>query len=210
MIDICPTVTAENPHTYREQIERVQGFAKRLHIDLMDGEFTPNKSVSVNQVWWPDNITADIHLMYENPEAELSKLIELKPNMVIVHAESACDLPKFAADLREHGIKTGLAIFPETSVESVNYSLPHIQQLLIFSGNLGYQGGSTADLNLLKKVEEAKKLHPWLEEIAWDGGINDQNAKKLVAGGIQALNVGGYIQHNQKPEVAYQKLVASI
>ncbi len=204
---IVPTITAENPHTYREQIERVEGFAKRLHIDLMDGIFTKNKSIALNQVWWPENITADVHLMFQDPEAELKKLIKLKPNMVVVHAESDCDVPKFASDLRDHGIKTGLAVFPETSIESINYILPHVQQLLIFSGNLGHQGGSVADLALLEKAKEAKKLHRWLEEIAWDGGITDQNAKKLVEGGVEVLNSGGFIQHADNPEEAYRKLI---
>lgn len=205
---ICPTITAENPHIYREQIEKIEGFAGRLHIDLMDGVFTKNKSLPVNTVWWPSGMLADIHLMHQDPEAELELLIKLKPNMVIVHAESDCDIPRFAAELRKDDIKTGLAIFPETSVQSVAYLLPHVQQVLIFSGNLGYQGGSEADFRLLDKVEQVKKAHHWIEEIAWDGGVNDKNAKMLGDGGIDVLNVGGFIQHSDNPQADYDKLVS--
>lgn len=210
MADIVPTITAENPHTYREQIERVQDFAKRLHIDLMDGIFTKNKSITLDQVWWPEDATADIHLMFQDPATELEKLINLKPNMVIVQAESDCDVPKFAADLREHGIKTGVAVLPETTIESINYMLPHVQQVLIFSGNLGHQGGSTANLALLEKVNQAKSAHKWLEEIAWDGGITDQNASELVAAGITVLNSGGFIQHAENTKAAYELLINKV
>lgn len=207
---VVPTITAENAHIYREQIENVEKFTPRIHIDLMDGVFTENKSVDVEQVWWPENIIADIHLMFEDPEKEIDKLIKLKPNMVVVQAESRCDVPLFASKLLEKGIKTGLAIFPETSVESINYILPHIHQVLIFSGNLGHQGGSEADLSLLNKVKEIKTAHRWVGEIAWDGGVNDQNVAKLAQSGVDVINSGGFIQHSSDPEKAYRKLVASL
>lgn len=206
MATICPTITAENAHVYREQIERVEGFAKRIHIDLMDGVFTSNKSIALDQVWWPEMTTADIHLMFQYPEKELQSLIKLKPNMVIVHAESRCDVPLFASRLREYNIKTGLALFPETTVESVDYILPHVQQVLLFSGNLGHQGGSVADLSLLHKVDEVKRAHRWIEEIAWDGGVNDTNVARLAESGVQVINTGGFIHTASNPEEAYAKL----
>ncbi len=55
MAVICPTVTAYDPHEYREQMERVEPFAKRIHIDLMDGHFAPTKSPGLKHVWWPDD-----------------------------------------------------------------------------------------------------------------------------------------------------------
>jgi pentose-5-phosphate-3-epimerase len=79
-------------------------------------------------------------------------------------------------------------------------------QVLIFSGHLGYHGGE-ADLGLLDKVAKVRAHHPEAE-IAWDGGINDQNAAKLVAGGVNVLNVGGYIQNSSTPQEAYATLEA--
>ena len=63
MAVICPTVTAAEPHEYREQIERIAPFAHRIHIDLADGVFTPNKLIDLMQVWWPVGMVADIHRM---------------------------------------------------------------------------------------------------------------------------------------------------
>src|SRR5690606_44954 len=103
---ICPTVTAFEPHEYRAQMERAAGLAKRIHIDLMDGEFAPSVSPPLAQVWWPHGIKADIHLMYQRPMEQLNQLIKLKPHMVIVHNEAHVHHMHFAAELHGHGIKT--------------------------------------------------------------------------------------------------------
>ena len=51
MIDICPTITAADVRTYRVQMEQVAGFVTRLHIDVSDGEFTPNKLLDLPYIW---------------------------------------------------------------------------------------------------------------------------------------------------------------
>jgi len=203
---ICPTVTAFDPHEYRAQMERLQPFAKRVHIDLMDGEFAPTKSPGLEQIWWPEGITADIHLMYMRPMEQISKLIELKPHLAVIHAEADVDHAAFAARLHEAGIKAGLAVLKSTSIADVANILKEFDHIMIFSGNLGYHGGSQVDFRLLDKVQEAKRVNPDIE-IAWDGGVNDQNAKQLVEAGVEVLNVGGFIAKSSDPQSAYQKLV---
>ncbi|HMS30776.1 MAG TPA: hypothetical protein PJ984_00070 [Candidatus Saccharibacteria bacterium] len=202
---ICPTITAENPHTYREQMQRVSGFASRIHIDLMDGIFAPNKSLGIENVWLAEGLINDIHVMYQQPEEILSDLIALQPNLVSVHAESDCNVEEFARDLHTAGIKCGLAVFPETTIESVATILPHVDQLLIFSGNLGYQGGSVANLALLEKIPQAREINSQLE-FAWDGGVNHENVVELASKGVTVINAGGYIHHASNPEQAYRKL----
>jgi ribulose-phosphate 3-epimerase len=205
---ICPTVLAANAHEFREQMENVEKFATRVQIDLKDGIFAPGESVKLDSIWFPGNIGTDLHLMYKNPDKYLSKLIGLKPHMVIVHAESNCDIPKFAADLRHKAIKTGIAVLQETKIQDISYLLPHVQHLLIFSGNLGHFGGK-ADLKLTKKITEAKKLHPYLE-IGWDGGVSFENCEKLSKSGVDVLNVGGAIQKSELPQEAYATMVSRV
>lgn len=202
---ICPTITAENPHTYREQMERVSGFASRIHIDLMDGVFAPSKSVGIEKVWLADGLINDIHVMYQKPEEIISELTTLKPHLVSVHAESDCNVEQFAKVLHASGIKCGLAVFPETTIKSVATVLPYVDQLLIFSGNLGYQGGSVAKLDLLEKIPQARAINAKLE-FAWDGGVNHENVVELASKGVTVINAGGYIHHADNPELAFLKL----
>jgi len=204
MIAICPTVTAFDLHEYREQITRLKTFADRVHIDLMDGDFTPSKSPEVAEVWWPPELTADIHIMYRRPTDYLGELIRLKPNMVVIHAEAEVHHMQFAAELHRHDIKVGLCILQDTPVGNVKQIMHSFDHVLVFSGHLGYHGGE-ADLGLLNKVAEIKDYYPEVE-VGWDGGISDQNAAQLVAGGVTVLNVGGFIQKSENPERAYATL----
>jgi ribulose-phosphate 3-epimerase len=209
MATISPTITAENTHIFREQIERVQSFAKRLHIDLMDGVFTKNKSVNLSEVWWPEQMAVDLHLMYQQPESYLLDILRLKPQLVIIQAESDCDIPRFSAELNKASRKCGIALLRDTNVESMSYTFAEIQHVLIFSGNLGYQGGSKVNLELLDKVTQVKSINPSLE-LAWDGGINDQNAKLIAQAGVDVLDVGGYIHSASDPRAAYNTLTAAV
>ncbi len=204
MAIICPTVLAATPDEFSGQIKRVS-FAPRIQLDFMDGEFAPTKSIDLSEAWWPDNIKADLHLMYKRPADYLEIILKQKPNLVIIHAEAEVDLKDFAAKLHEAGIKAGLCILPETTVSSVADVLPDYEHLLIFGGKLGYFGGN-ADLSQAGKGAEAKQINPNIE-IGWDGGANDQNARELVDKGIEVINVGGFIQKADNPEAAYQKLV---
>lgn len=201
---ICPTITAFDSVEYRQQMEQVAGVAERIHIDLMDGEFAPTKSPDLNHVWWPHNLKADIHLMYQQPMDVIDQLIKLKPNMVIIHNEANVHHMYFCAQLHAHGIKTGLAILSETPVNWAYQIMHSFDHVLVFSGNLGYHGGQ-ANLEILDKVNKIRKHHPEAE-IGWDGGINDQNIKQLIDGGVDVLNVGGFIQKSSHPDRAYAKL----
>lgn len=204
MTVICPTVLAEEPHAFREQMERISPFAERLQIDLTDGNFAPSKTVGIEQIWWPEHAQADIHLMYRQPANYLDQLIALKPHMVILHVEADADCAALAAKLHHHEMKAGLAILADTPVEAVQQLVKLFDHMLIFSGTLGHFGGQ-ADLSLLDKVRELKALQPDVE-IGWDGGVNEQNAKALADGGVDVLNVGGFIQKAEDPASAYAKL----
>jgi pentose-5-phosphate-3-epimerase len=209
MAIIVPTVTAYDEYNYNEQLKVLKPFAGQVHIDLMDGDFAPTRSPSLSHVWWPNGMTADIHLMYRRPMEVIERLIELRPRLVIIHNEADVHHMDFAARLHAAGIEAGLALLHDTPVEYVYQIMHSFDHLLIFSGNLGYQGGSNADLGCLDKVAKIRQQYPEVE-IGWDGGINSLNAKLLVDGGIDVLNVGGFIKHADNPEKAYAELLEKI
>lgn len=205
---ICPTVTAEDPHVFREQMERIANFAVRVHIDLSDGSLAPNRLIDLDKVWWPGGVRADLHVMLARPFEHIELYRALGPQLVIVHAEAKGDYGAFAELMHGHGIETGIALLPDTDVESIIPGLELIDHVMIFSGKLGFFGGQ-ADLGLLTKVGRLKELKPSLE-IGWDGGINDKNVRQLVDGGVEVLNVGGFIHKSQDPEAAYESLITAV
>jgi ribulose-phosphate 3-epimerase len=201
---ICPTVTAYDTHEYRQQMESVARLAKRVHIDLMDGEFAPTHSPDLSHIWWPHELKADIHLMYHDPMSQLKQLVKLKPRMVVVHNEAQLHHMHFAGELHSEGIKAGLAVLADTPIEYAYQIMHSFDHILVFSGHLGYHGGQ-ADLSLLEKVHKIRAHHPDAE-IGWDGGINAENVSELVKAGVDVLNVGGYIHGSDDPNSAYAKL----
>lgn len=202
---VCPTILSDTEEGYREQIERVASFAHRIQIDLTDGVFAPSKTVRPADAWWPVGMKADLHLMFEDPLPAARELVKHKPNLIIVHAESKGNFNELARLCRDSGVKVGVALLAETPAETIADSLSDIDHVLIFSGNLGYQGGSRADLELLNKLSVLRKTNPNVE-IGWDGGANDQNIAQLVFGGIDVINVGGFIQQADDPERAFRSL----
>lgn len=209
MAVICPTVTAFNEEDYKAQMELLQQFADRIHIDLMDGDFAPTVSPPLDKIWWPPELVTDIHLMYRRPGDHLQKLVELKPNLVVFHAEADVDHAAFAARLHEAGIKAGLALLQDTAVASVEPILGSFDHVMIFSGNLGHHGGSAVDFGLLDKVRQVRELRPDAE-IGWDGGVNDANVRRLADGGVDEFGVGGFIHKAPDPRAAYEKLVSIV
>lgn len=208
MAFVVPTITATEPHEYREYMEKLEPFAQRVHIDLMDGVFAPSTSPSIDQVWWPKNAIADIHLMYQNPMEQLEALIKLKPSLVVIHAEADVDHGDFASKLNEVGIRAGLAVLAESAIKDYYDLFPAFDHALVFSGKLGFHGGM-ADMRLLNKVSDLHEKFPHLE-VAWDGGINPQNARELAINGVQVLNVGGFIANAETPQKAYEDILNTL
>lgn len=185
-------------------MELVENLASRIQVDLMDGEFAPTKSPDIDKIWFPEGIQIDLHLMYQHPADVLNDVLELKPNMLIVHKEAHVDIATLSGALRASDIKLGLAILPETPVSDCLDELEFVDHVLIFSGDLGHYGGK-ADLNLLNKIDQLKKYKPGLE-VGWDGGVNETDVKQLAEGGVDVLNVGGFIQNSDDPVAAYKQL----
>lgn len=204
MAVVCPTVLADTADDYHQQMERIAGFAERIQIDLCDGEFAVNRTIAPQDAWWPAGVKADFHLMYKNPGPAIDKLLEHRPHMIIVHAESSGSFTGIAGRLRGLDVKVGVALLPATAPGIIIPALSHIDHVMIFSGSLGQFGGH-ANLDLLHKIKEIKQHNPRLE-IGWDGGINERNISQLAFGGVDVFNVGGYIQQAEDPHKAYLRL----
>ena len=209
--EICPTVTAYDLHEYRTQLEQIQEFAGRIHIDLMDGIFAPTKSPDLNKLWLPKGITCDVHIMFQHPANVVAELLRLKPAMVVAQAEADHDsVLKLQESLSGSAIRFGVSLLASSRPNDPKYIdlVRSARHVLVFSGHLGYHGGQ-ADLGLLEKVKLIKEINP-RAEIGWDGGINIENILALSEGGVDVLNVGGSIQKSADPKLSYEKLVRAL
>lgn len=206
MATICPTITAKSIPEYTLQLNEIASFVERVHIDVADGVFAPNKLIAIKDIWWPAGVVADIHVMYQAVMPYIDELISHKPHMVIMHAEASGNFFELARRLQKHDIKVGIALLAETPVSLIEPALSVLDHVLLFSGDLGYFGGH-AKMSLLSKIRDIKKINNRIE-IGWDGGINQDNIKKLLIGGVDVFNVGGAIHNSKNPIKAYATLKA--
>lgn len=205
---IAPCITVETEEQYKAAVEKIQLFAERVQIDISDGEFAPVLLLPVENIWWPKEWTVDIHAMVEHPEDYVDKLIALKPNLIIFHAEVKTDLKPIFAKIKQYGIKTGLALLKPTVPATVAELIKTVDHVMVFSGDLGHYGG-TASLMQLEKVRLIKSINPNVE-IGWDGGVTVDNAFTLHQGGVDVLNVGGAINKAENPNAVYDKLIEEV
>jgi ribulose-phosphate 3-epimerase len=208
MSQIVPTIMAETLDQLRESTQRLQTFARRVHIDISDGEFAPTFLLPEAQLFWPQGWEVDIHAMVARPSEHIQQLIQLKPSMVIFHAETQEDVVPHFATLKQAGIKAGLALLKTTVPSTVQPAIEAADHVMIFSGDLGKFGG-TASLMQLEKIRLIKKIKPNVE-IGWDGGVKLDNAYTLTQGGVDVLNVGGEIANSAAPADTYNELVKEI
>lgn len=205
---VAPCITAETPELFRMAIEKVQNFAERVHIDISDGEFTPNFLLGLNQIWWPQNWQVDVHLMAKRPSEYVQQLIAMKPSLIILHVESAENIIPSLDMIRSAGIKTGIALLKPTVPSTVVDLIKSVDHVMVFTGTLGTYGG-VASLMQLEKVRLIKNINPEVE-IGWDGGVNIDNAFTLKQGQVDVLNSGGAIMNAPDPGAAYASLVKEI
>jgi ribulose-phosphate 3-epimerase len=146
--------------------------------------------------------------MVAEPSQYLAQLIALKPHMIMFHAEVKEDLVPMLQQIKQMGIKAGVAVMRTTVPSDIAGVLEAADHAMIFSGELGKYGG-TASVMQLEKIRLIKNINSGLE-IGWDGGINVENAYTLTQGGVDVLNVGGAIQKAADPQAAYATLVSEI
>ena len=208
MTVIVPALTEETLDAYKTQVERLHEFTARAHIDMSDGEFAPTFLVSASQLWWPHEWVVDIHAMVARPSEYVQTLIDLKPQLIIFHAETQENIIPILQQIKQAGIKAGVALLKATVPATVADVIKEVDHVLLFTGNLGYHGGE-ASLMQLEKARLIRMIKPDVE-IGWDGGANADNVYSLAQGGIDVINVGGAFASAANPQEMYAKLVNEV
>lgn len=208
MTVIAPAVLADSADNYKAQVERLHGVADRVHIDISDGEFAPSLTLGAAQVWWPQEWQADIHAMVARPSEHVGTLIDIKPHMIIFHAETTENIIPILKQVKQFGVKAGLALLKSTVPSMVGDAIKEADHVMVFTGTLGSYGGE-ASLMQLEKIRLIRMIKPEVE-IGWDGGANLENAYSLSQGGVDVLNVGGAFASALDPQELYSQLVNEV
>lgn len=208
MSEIVPTILTNEIEQYKKLITTFQPFARRVQIDISDGTFTPNTTLPINQLYWAKEWQVDFHMMVVRPSEHLPLILQLKPSLVIFHAEASENLLPLFEQLRSAGIKAGVALMRSTFPGSVKQYIEAADHVLVFAGEIGKQG-SEADMLQTEKIPLIKAINSNVE-IGWDGGANLRNVRAISRAGVDVINVGSAITNATDPGVMYEALVADL
>ncbi len=198
MTTVAPSILAcDFAHLADEAKRAEDAGADQLHVDVMDGHYVRNISIGpliVEAVRRSTGLPLNVHLMIDNPEVFAKDFIDAGADYVLVHPECEGEGdPQKALDItRQRGVKTGIALNPETPISAAAGFLPDIDFLLVMSVNPGW-GGQAFMPEVLPKFAEAKPLCREGIELAIDGGINFETAGDAVRAGCNYLIAGTFL-----------------
>ena len=175
-----------------------------IHLDIMDGLFVPNLSFGipiVAQCRKVSNKIFDIHLMISNPEKYIQSFKEAGANNISFHIE-VCPNPISTINLiKQYGMKVGLAINPDTPIETIFPYLNEIDLVCIMSVYPGF-GGQKFIETTYQKITILKDFifkNNFSTLIEIDGGVTVENAPQIIEVGADILVAGNTVFKSKNP-----------
>jgi ribulose-phosphate 3-epimerase len=182
-----------------------------LHLDIMDGVFVPNISFGFPVIKAVKKVVTkplDVHLMIIDPDQFLTRFRDAGADNLTVQYEACTHLHRTVTEIRNLGMKAGVAINPHTPVSLLKNILPSVDMVLIMTVNPGFGGQSFIEESY-NKISELRKMidadgYKVLIEV--DGGIDTSNAAKLIDSGVNVLVAGNSVFRSKDPTQTIRKL----
>jgi len=211
MVKIAPSILSADFAVLGEEIAKVEPVADLLHVDVMDGHFVPNLTIGpvvVEAMRRRTHLPLDVHLMIQHPERYLAAFAKAGAAYLTVHAEVCPHLHRTLQQIRELGVKPGVALNPSTSLHAVEQVLDQVDLVLLLSVNPGFggQGFIPSALDKLRKVRAMIDATGKPIRLEIDGGVKPDNIGAIAAAGADAFVAGSAIFG--KPD--YAAVIASM
>jgi len=183
------------------------------HLDVMDNHFVPNLTWGaqfINAIARATQLPLQVHLMVDNPRAWIEKLELRSHDFFIFHYEAIAkeSIGELIAAIKNKGWRIGVAINPETSVESVFPYLSALDLVLVMSVQPGFSGQKFMPevLEKILPLQQAIARESSRAEICMDGGINLATIESVVRAGVSNIGLASALFSYKDPVGALRAL----
>ncbi|MBU0670852.1 ribulose-phosphate 3-epimerase, partial [Patescibacteria group bacterium] len=186
------------------RVEEVKPYVDTIHLDVMDGEFVPNKTFADAGKIKELDIKVVPHLMVRHPMFELKKWDIPNVDTIIIHKEATPNIDEVKSMFDSMGKKMGIAINPSTSTYDIKEDLDKFDMILVMGVEPGFSG-QAFNFDVLEKIKYLRELKPEID-IAVDGGVDMGNKKAIVNAGANILAVNSAIFKAEDIKEAIERL----
>jgi ribulose-phosphate 3-epimerase len=209
---IAPSILAADFANLQKEVEMLNASAADyIHVDIMDGVFVPNISFGIpvtEAIHRHASKPLDVHLMIVNPELYVEDFVKAGASIVTVHLEACTHLHRTLQEIKRLGVAAGVALNPHTPIELLTEVLEEVDLVCVMSVNPGFGGQKFIEHSYVK-VANLKNLilkKGAKTQIEVDGGVSEQNAKRLVEAGADILVAGNFVFKAPDPMAAIASL----
>lgn len=211
-IEIHPSILSADFSELGNEIRIVESAGvEGIHFDVMDGHFVPNISFGapvLTSIRKTTKLPFYVHLMITDPVKYTPDFIKAGADCIFVHPETGQDIVALAGFMEKQGVRPGIAINPETSVDEIKYLLPSFKDFLVMTVHPGF-GGQTMIVEALEKVTQINKMSvhwPNPAVVHVDGGVNAKTAGKVAEAGTTVLVAGSSVYNQSDKAKAIQQI----
>jgi ribulose-phosphate 3-epimerase len=195
---VVPAILTADAAELKEGLQVLRDHTKWVQIDIMDGKFVPNTSVSLFELGEASQFfNLEIHLMVENPEKYFEDCKEIGAKRVIFHVEATDDAEMVIEKMARYGFQKAVAINPPTPAAKLAPFIDKLDAVLVMSVNPGFQAQAFIP-DVLKKIAEIRQLKEDII-IGLDGGINEGNIIQVFEAGTDYVGVGSAVMKSVNP-----------
>lgn len=196
---LSPSILAADFKVLGQEMKKTEeNGAAYIHFDVMDGMFVPSISFGMPVLASINDATEqfmDAHLMVQEPIRYVEAFQKAGADYVTVHLEACEDVKTTLDKIHACGMKTGLAVNPETDVKELVPYLEDVEMILIMSVHPGF-GGQKFIPESLDKIREVRAMlnEKNLEiDIQVDGGIYVENVREVLDAGANVIVAGSAV-----------------